>query len=818
MATDREERLQMRQRGAATRKPKAIDFGFSFGLASAPAESTSEPALQPAATATATEPAGSPQTTSAVAETTSSRLSPARTPSTPNLGSSQRTPGSARNGLPERPSMFDIPSEEELELGRSSKRRKIESPSKVTHTSANIDVTPQETSLAQPQPDRTTRSAKEVIPDGPQAAAPTTSAEQVSEDAPEPAIPSTSNGLVDDLTKARSQAAEEATVMRTDPQLQNGLNSPPLDTTNAERSERESEAHDLPPPEALVGAQEVFPEQVVEEQAIPEQVVLSQADEGTRQPTGAPDVPNEQHIATETKELQPQGQKRTRGRPPATSRTRSAIGEGSERNGGDAQEKTAAPDASNKLRGRSTKNARSPSNAPTEKVATNSELANGQDAAQPETNGDNTAARGQDVEQSVSQKQNQKKKGKRAGRAGKTRYVETEQDNSDESGERIRQEEQPQPGREHQPESEPQPELQPEAEPEPETANGAELPAAESSSRPKKRRGRPSLASRRDDNLVTQPEERQETQQEVEEENPQPKKRRGRPSLASRRDDNTVTQREERQETQQEAEEENAQPTRKRTRQPRGETVPVTVHRLVNVASLAPGASGPDSPVEDGESADELATRGKTKLPKRGGVNPADVLSQICRETLEKTLATLTNGIANETNPARRAEYTRKKKAVEAYETELEGRLFELSEMLDSNFVLGVQLKKAKREMMDLRGRLYQVRKEREAVALRMDAVRRKHAEEESARMARISINNSLHSLELAVERSQNRASAEAEDAESSDSSPTVGLEFMLRSVAEAVSSTAPGAEGGLLDQIKSFNAQLEATARKLES
>jgi hypothetical protein len=238
----------------------------------------------------------------------------------------------------------------------------------------------------------------------------------------------------------------------------------------------------------------------------------------------------------------------------------------------------------------------------------------------------------------------------------------------------------------------------------------------------------------------------------------------------------------------------------------------------VNVASLAPGASGPDSPVEDGESADELATRGKTKLPKRGGVNPADVLSQICRETLEKTLTTLKNGIANETNPARRAEWTRKKKAVEAYETELEGRLFELSEMLDSNFVLSVQLKKAKREMMDLRGRLYQVRKERETVALRMDAVRRKHAEEESARMARISINNSLHSLELAVERSQNRASAEADDAESADASPTVGLEFMLRSVAEAVSSTAAGAQGGLLDQIKSFNEQLEATARKLES
>ncbi|KAF4177354.1 hypothetical protein CNMCM8694_003200 [Aspergillus lentulus] len=780
MNSNREERLQMRQRGAATRKPKAIDFGFSFGLAPAPAVSTSESASQPAATATVTEPAGSPQTTSVLEETTSSRVSPARTPSSRNLGSSQRTPGSARNGLPERPSMFDIPSDEELELGRSSKRRKIESPSKVTQTSENLDVTAQETSLAQPQPDSTTRSAQEGIRDGPQAAAPTTTAEQVSEDAPEPAVLSTSNSLINNLTKAGENpelhgAAEEATVMRRGLQLQNGSNSPPLDTVNSERSRQEPETPDRSPIEASVMPQEAVAQQVVPEQA--------KADEDTQQPTRIPEIPNEQRIASGMTELQPQRQKRARGRPPASSRTQYAIGEPSEQNGGDVLEKTVVPDdPSKRLRGRSTRSGRGTSNAPIENVVTNSNLVRGQDAAQPETDGGITAARGQDVEQSVSGKQNQKKKGKRAGRAGKGRHVETEQDKSDESGDRVRQKEQPQPGSEQEPESEhePQPELQPEAEPSPETANRAESPTAQAASSRPKKRGRPSLASRRDNNTETQPEERQETQQEVEEENPKP--------------------------------------TRKRTRQPRGETVPVTVHRLVNVASLAPGASGPESPVEDGESADELSTRGKTKLPKRGGVNPADVLSQICRETLEKTLTTLKNGIANETNPARRAEWTRKKKAVEAYETELEGRLFELSEMLDSNFVLGVQLKKAKREMMDLRGRLYQVRKKREAVALRMDAVRRKHAEEESARMARISINNSLHSLELAVERSQNRASAEADNAESADASPTVGLEFMLRSVAEAVSSTAPGAQGGLLDQIKSFNAQLEATARKLES
>jgi hypothetical protein len=40
----------------------------------------------------------------------------------------------------------------------------------------------------------------------------------------------------------------------------------------------------------------------------------------------------------------------------------------------------------------------------------------------------------------------------------------------------------------------------------------------------------------------------------------------------------------------------------------------------------------------------------------------------------------------------------------------------------------------------------------------------------------------------------------------------------MLRSVADNVSSRAPGAHGGLLNQIKAFNAQLEAAARILES
>lgn len=212
-----------------------------------------------------------------------------------------------------------------------------------------------------------------------------------------------------------------------------------------------------------------------------------------------------------------------------------------------------------------------------------------------------------------------------------------------------------------------------------------------------------------------------------------PKRPRGRPSLLGK-----ISNPEPVPQPEQPAQQTDEGPERrdkgKKSRQPRGDTVPVTVHRLANVVALDSAADSADSALSDEESADELSTRQKTKFANRGGVNPADVLSQVCRETLEKTLTTLKDGIANESNTARRSEWTLKMKAVEAYGSELEGRLFELSEMLDSNFILSTQLRKSKREMADLRSRLHQVRKERERMALQMDAVRKKHADEKDAR------------------------------------------------------------------------------------
>jgi len=63
-----------------------------------------------------------------------------------------------------------------------------------------------------------------------------------------------------------------------------------------------------------------------------------------------------------------------------------------------------------------------------------------------------------------------------------------------------------------------------------------------------------------------------------------------------------------------------------------------------------------------------------------------------------------------------------------------------------------------------------------------------------------------LHGLELAVERQRPGEEDEA---------PTSGLEYLVRAVGEEVSSRG---DGGLLNRIKAFNAELERAARWLES
>ena len=96
------------------------------------------------------------------------------------------------------------------------------------------------------------------------------------------------------------------------------------------------------------------------------------------------------------------------------------------------------------------------------------------------------------------------------------------------------------------------------------------------------------------------------------------------------------------------------------------ESIPITVHRLSHVGAL----------VYEDDDQDILA--GPAPFPKKTGVNAIDVLSQICREMIAKSIDTLQRGAQNEGQEGRKAEWKRKRKAVEMFGDELDGRLFQM--------------------------------------------------------------------------------------------------------------------------------------------
>ncbi|KAJ5524307.1 hypothetical protein N7494_010957 [Penicillium frequentans] len=830
MESTREERLQMRQRGAGTRQIKAVDFGFSFG-APAPGPSGSAPiSLFPEPETSQTQPVPAPSATPPSLKVSSQ-------PEPQKISQSQRTPGSARNHLPRRPSTYDIPSDERHEVPRSNKRRRlktqsdaIEAPSlpeesvnnevetdggartfnpdstaqavsEEQNQSTTQDLTPAVTTetINQTSP-RGSRSPKDTIHETPPIVDPTdlSSTRQRNSRSPSQAEESPAEGRGEQQTTEKPNPSTSSQGPRKPKTRIPRARSTTTDASDTNQSDR---GHTETAPNN-VGATEIATETATVTQNLSDTTKKTQGrkdrtENGERAPAQTVnETVLEAEVEPQPKIAQikpPSKDKRPRGRPSLSGKKhdKEAQNEQGLKRPLEAGTDT-EPGPSKPRRGRP-----SLSGKQVDKKA----------QAGPETE--------PEAESGPSKP--------RRGRPAKNKPVTEPESAVLENQTNPETEPQPEPDQEDEPEiskprrgrpaknkpaTQPEPvvledQMSPETEPQPELEQEAVLGS-------KSRRGRPRKKSKvAAESEPTAPEEQPNIESEPrsepeQEDEPLPSKaRRGRTKKNRAVSEPESTTREG------EADTETVEERRK-PREPRGETVPVTVHRLFNPSALGAMYASAGSGEEDEESADELSTRQKTKLPNRGGVNPADVLSQICRETLEKTLTALKNGIANETNTQRRAEWTRKRRAVEAFGSELDGRLLDLSEMLDSNFVLGVQLRKTKREMMDLRSHLYKVRRERESIALQMDAVRSKHMEEENTKTSRTTINNSLHSLELALDRNQQQASS------TTDPSPA-DLEFMLRTVAEDVSSRAPGAQGGLLNQIRSFNDQLETTARLLE-
>lgn len=686
--------------GHRTRKTKEINFGFSFGGPSIGFPEPEQPAIIP-------EIKIPPQIETAPIAST---LPPQEASSQPQsqTDNPQRTPGSARNNRPQRPSAYDIPLDDAPEQIRSNKRRKI---SRSRHDSLLVES--QINRIEDPP------SAKKDI-----------NSSQIVENTPHGNIPPTANPS--ETQAGRAKTPTEA------PQQENTDNgpvipSPPAPETHVPERIEEAGTSTVNGKEKAAATPVIAPNRSRSSKSkspqIEAEVQYNEPSSRKLRKSKSPNRPDQ-----ETADNQPeQPPRRTisprtkRGKQPMSNvqEASSDSAEAPEASQVPTENSTPDPDASDVA----VIDKRTRTKAATGKKAAKEVAAqvNGNRSKSPSIEGapPDTVSESQARQAQPSNIAKGKRPRRKPSPAKDPNNVVTESQSQspvdfaptagESSATGARQTRKPAKRKKTQTEPEPNPEVEEEPE-----AESAKL---------KSRQGRYGSKSKR----ALEQQAALETQDEEAMEPEPPRQRRGQGKKANRRTRTGTEASPTQEQPEAEAEAETSRPTHRKPREPRGETVPVTIHRLVNASALGAFDISANDPGEEGDRpTDESSTHQKAKLPNRGGVNPADVLSQICRETLEKTLTTLKTGIENETNAARRAEWSRKRKAVETFGMELDGRLLDLSEMLDSNFVLGVQLKKAKRDMMEMRNHLHQVRREREVIALQMDRVRSRHMQKEN--------------------------------------------------------------------------------------
>ncbi|CZR55684.1 uncharacterized protein PAC_05572 [Phialocephala subalpina] len=229
-----------------------------------------------------------------------------------------------------------------------------------------------------------------------------------------------------------------------------------------------------------------------------------------------------------------------------------------------------------------------------------------------------------------------------------------------------------------------------------------------------------------------------------------------------------------------------------------GSPIPVTVLRFTKPLVYD----------DDEEDADIL----NSEIPhvKRAGVNTIDVLSDFCGEIVGTALETLEEGASACEDAALRREYKTKWKAVADFGKELQTRLLEHTINLDNGYSLERRLRDEQKKKLRLREDILRIRAEREQVALRMDDVRIRHEKERTKAQSRDNLNNNVHDIEMVIDLSKQRQPDDGDQ-----SNEMVGIEVLLKRVAGEVSSK--GDAGGLLMQIKDFNAFLERAALALE-
>ncbi|KAK6376502.1 uncharacterized protein PV06_05955 [Exophiala oligosperma] len=242
-------------------------------------------------------------------------------------------------------------------------------------------------------------------------------------------------------------------------------------------------------------------------------------------------------------------------------------------------------------------------------------------------------------------------------------------------------------------------------------------------------------------------------------------------------------------------------------------TFPILTHRLTNTSKLptiAEEEEGGEEEETDDESGQKEGAVGSalTMGPDRSQVNAVDVLAQICRETVENMIERLTSNLNNSNDDRNRRRTTSKTKrsALEAFGRDLDDELFDMSEALENRISLEARVRKSKRTKASLQAEWLEIRKQRERIALRCDAVRKRNWESEADARRKWRLSEAARRAELELSR---------ESPHGSDDGRTAGTEFMLRSVVNQISSASD--RGGTLERVRRFNSQLETLASFLE-
>ncbi|KEF51424.1 uncharacterized protein A1O9_12573 [Exophiala aquamarina CBS 119918] len=222
-------------------------------------------------------------------------------------------------------------------------------------------------------------------------------------------------------------------------------------------------------------------------------------------------------------------------------------------------------------------------------------------------------------------------------------------------------------------------------------------------------------------------------------------------------------------------------------------TFPILTHRLTNIPTLPTINEENDhqSQIVDDE-------RPTLDLPaERPQPNVVDVLAQICRETIANLLKNMSQNVQR----SERTPVKIKQAALEAFGEDLDEELFQMSAALENRIDLEARVRKSKREKSSLQAEYIEIRKQREQIALKCDSVRRRHWECEQDAREKWNISEAARRVELDVDRAEE--------------GPNEGIEFLLRSVTNNVSNLSDA--GGILDNAKALNMQLEAMALLLE-